>query len=705
MSQCTRARVIARVVLIVGLVLPFGGSAAGQTLPQVCQDNPIDVDHPRDTTIVARLPSAGATACYRFTVPTGAAYTQGIYLSSDDFDAVLRLYDENGNQIATNDDYLDELNSFIGIQLNAGRTYHVVVDSFDPDDGGEYWLDVYDYDAERGLDVATVLGAKDPRPVWSSRLAMCTEKSDPGDVDPLDFLHPSAFLRVVERTQDHERIILYNPIEKVPSGDHDRLGPNGRWRPRDWAGRAEVDHRSTIVIEFDREYLVDNAGRFDLRLAVQATSAGGSQTHDLEVLGYRVIGQASEPATASVAAGLDMIGKLCALQDAVRSRPVRRFVEAADTASDGASLRRIATGSAPPLVRWEADFDALMREDTADLEPIADLIRSRPERLLTLVNNVKTTGVAFRDSLPSLPADGSASTEDTARVEGLTKAFVESVYDLQELLGMLNDALGYQRAPERDDQRPTLLEIESPRETSQDTTRGDERRQEVWERLGRRLIPRLRNAEISLPKHNVKPGEVVSIVVTNQVDRDAAGRAMPIHLEVVDFGLSRKPDIRDSFFFLTRNGIPDGESRFFNTDPTDVASTLEGAVKSPLPARAVPTPGASALWSWYPRGDEKRHRLARFFQPGFGVNVSFPSFGTRIQEFKEATDSTLATLVTSDSTQAINVALGGVVHIWDGTVQFTFGRNLSIGQKPWYWGVGLSFVSLSRKIASDEGGS
>lgn len=82
----------------------------------------------------------GGETTHTFEAEAGVIY--GVYVSSDDFDTVARLYDETGAEIAANDDSLGTLNSLIIIEAPSNGTYTVGVDSFGSQAIGQYEVSI-----------------------------------------------------------------------------------------------------------------------------------------------------------------------------------------------------------------------------------------------------------------------------------------------------------------------------------------------------------------------------------------------------------------------------------------------------------------------------------------------------------------------------------------------------------------------------------
>lgn len=88
-----------------------------------------------------------ASASHRFKAAAGKRYV--IDLTSKAFDAFLRLNSPGGNEVATDDDGGDGLNSRITFEAAENGAYEIVVTSFDGDGRGEYQLTARELEAQK----------------------------------------------------------------------------------------------------------------------------------------------------------------------------------------------------------------------------------------------------------------------------------------------------------------------------------------------------------------------------------------------------------------------------------------------------------------------------------------------------------------------------------------------------------------------------
>jgi len=102
-----------------------------------------------------------------------------------------------------------------------------------------------------------------------------------------------------------------------------------------------------------------------------------------------------------------------------------------------------------------------------------------------------------------------------------------------------------------------------------------------------------------------------------------------------------------------------------------------------------PSPGVTYGGTYFAR----ENALLRFLQPGAGINVLFTKWGN------PAFDISTGQFVPGTKAGDIQTGLGGQASLFGNIIQFTFGANLQVEQKRRYFGVGVSFVNLTTKVA------
>lgn len=241
--------------------------------------------------------------------------------------------------------------------------------------------------------------------------------------------------------------------------------------------------------------------------------------------------------------------------------------------------------------------------------------------------------------------------------------------------------------------------------------------------LRRRLVADLRDTEILLSRIDVEAGDDLFVIIENAARTDDIARRLIVKLEVRQFGLVR--DVSDSFLFLEQRA-PELEditadlagSGIDPSTPTgqEVVRRLQESVDEDF----KPVAGASLSWIWRTRPTHSSNvlrragvSLARFFEPGFGVNVSFPAF-ERVEVARVAApvsqESTTQTEeqeavqnqpVISTSSNPLDVSAGLMASLFGGQITFTYGWNLTSRSdaRDAYMGFGFSFVNIAQRLS------
>ena len=510
------------------------------------------------------------------------------------------------------------------------------------------------------------------------RMALCgisRSNEVPSIEDPL---HPSHFVQILERTWEGDFLPLFQ------HGDPDI--------DTTLTARREVDERSTIVVRFDRQHLISYASHSNFTVRVAATVQTGEETPPVEVLGYQELGTESGPSAAAVAASARLLGQLCdvALNFGADAPPFAQFVALANVSVDTLGLLPPGTSELPPdtqnslraqldslrnewqieaaemgsgllgLASWASALDTLGHLPDAQLQPVTSSANTTPGAFRAWINEMKSAA----DSLRDYSRRGELR-EDTRRAEGVIQNFADAFSLLNPFLRALDEGLV--------DKDPV-------------------------EEFARQLIYNLRDGEIPLLAQGIREGSTVTVTVSNAIDGTEVPRAMRLQFLVRRFGINPAPTIRDSFLFLNRWDVQEGARPAAGVD--SAADPVNDA-RTPLPARGLPTAGTSVVWSIYPRGSNVLARAARIFEPGLGINISFPQFGTTVTSVTEVADGTSGRVVTSTvSDQSIGLGVGVLALLGDGLFQVTVGYNVSVREHPWYWGFGFSFVKIGQELGA-----
>ena len=213
-----------------------------------------------------------------------------------------------------------------------------------------------------------------------------------------------------------------------------------------------------------------------------------------------------------------------------------------------------------------------------------------------------------------------------------------------------------------------------------------------YEELTNRLLTDLKRTEILLPKINARVND--KILITIKFKMNDAPRTLDILLEVKEFGLVNK--VTDSFFLL--KPLYPSDKNLNNIDSSDVGGTFIDT------KHYTPSAGVSYFWTWYIRDTGWLSNIGRFLTPGFGLNISFPTYKPKIVRFNTQVvlpDTSIRTLVIEETENTFNVAFGIVFSFFDNALQFTGGWNLTsgTGKQRYYFGLGFSFINLARRIS------
>jgi hypothetical protein len=197
----------------------------------------------------------------------------------------------------------------------------------------------------------------------------------------------------------------------------------------------------------------------------------------------------------------------------------------------------------------------------------------------------------------------------------------------------------------------------------------------------------VRDAMIDLHDAGAEVGDQIMLVVTFG-DPVSGDRQLRLRLEVHDFGLI--PHVEDSFLFLSRQ----------ISQPQPVQDI--GPSRSSVRYNYEATAGATLGWTYSGRrqwGGRLGAVLLRWLDPGFGINVSFPKFATRVVAIQQTGSPALpAPVVTTDGGADVQIGVGFVASFFNGAVQLTWGRNLMAEFDQRYWGVGFSFVKIVGQV-------
>jgi hypothetical protein len=174
------------------------------------------------------------------------------------------------------------------------------------------------------------------------------------------------------------------------------------------------------------------------------------------------------------------------------------------------------------------------------------------------------------------------------------------------------------------------------------------------------------NTEFSLVGTQAGAADSIEIRITNL----EAQESLTVTLVPQKFGFRVK--VADSLMFVKRLGV-NSAAKAAGVDAFNFG----------------PSPGVTYGGTYLDRGNG----FVRFLQPGIGINVLFtkwsdPAFDVSTGQFAAGTKA-------SD----IQTGMGAQFSLFGDVLQFTYGWNLQVEQKRPYFGIGVSFVNISTKIA------
>jgi hypothetical protein len=161
--------------------------------------------------------------------------------------------------------------------------------------------------------------------------------------------------------------------------------------------------------------------------------------------------------------------------------------------------------------------------------------------------------------------------------------------------------------------------------------------------------------------------DFIEIRVTNLQTQEA----MITTLAPKQFGFRAK--VSDSLMFIARRGVG--------------ASAKTAGVDA---VNFVPSPGVTYGGTYLPRAGS----FGRFLQPGIGISLLFTSWKD------PAFDVSTGLFAKGTKAADMQIGLGPQISLFGNILQFTYGWNLQANLKRQYFGVGVSFVNMTTKIAS-----
>jgi hypothetical protein len=220
------------------------------------------------------------------------------------------------------------------------------------------------------------------------------------------------------------------------------------------------------------------------------------------------------------------------------------------------------------------------------------------------------------------------------------------------------------------------------------------------------LLRPLKEVDLPLSNAPIASGTELLLHIYNFRDSAAMSRPLDLRMRVRQFGWIR--NVTDSYMFFYRAGLGSEYRARVKAESLEAAALAQstgvpGVFTAVTPSNFEPALGVSLSWSYYRRRSSEWYSSPlRWLEPGIGLNVSFPRFGTRRVTISRATptDSTSPlTRAVEENRQQIGLSSGVVLSLFDGALQYTYGYSLSSEIKRRYHGVGFSFFEVAKRLA------
>jgi len=463
----------------------------------------------------------------------------------------------------------------------------------------------------------------------------------PGVVLTNDSNHPRNFVIISELDRDGKTHGILHPV---------RRGEKGDVITTEEEVNGEVDQRSRILITFDRDALAEAIGNGSLNVVLNVTAQvrDDKGLRQIEVPGYSTVGDPLKPSVASlrsVSSVLSLtveIGRVSGLYGAL--------VDQLKDPTDAHAIERVRVG----------------------------VLRLMP-RILPVLEKLQNP-----DNRAVVGIVANASSRDVDAVKEEAKMIVERFADLSKSPGARgSEAEQYSSLVTIRDLLISLKELDVP----ESEIRAD-------------LILFVKDTDILVPLTGAKPGEDIIIQLDNLAGGPEQLRTMKVRIEVKRFGLVR--EVSDTAFFIRRVGVSEGDiDKTISAGLAEAQATGETVSKStPAVVNYQPAPGVTLGWTAHARrgGKEFLPNVARALEPGFGVSVIFPRFGSRVSTFTPGGTGGLASATLEESNADIHVGAGLVASLFDNAVQCTYGWNLNVPIKRGYFGLGFSFFRVVKRV-------
>jgi len=457
-------------------------------------------------------------------------------------------------------------------------------------------------------------------------------------------------------------------------------------RPVAEAINAAVDIRSRIIIQFDREWMLQQGPKLDVALTVLAQVKGASEVRNIEVPGYSLVGKELGTATARIQSATSLLR----LVGEVKHSFPPSFYTFGDSLG---TAHRDTTNAALLTVRGDVRSQAPLLHsvfrrlsDSTAIDIVEGIARLLGRDAVVLQKHAHEA-----DSLVGRMSETEDLKENLAAISVLYKfvaAFdnIPSADDLLNAQRWIEDSASEITHSEGARRAEILNWIRGSRVTLN-------RRQLQEDFLSRYFLASLKDSDLLVATTGAKVGEDILLTFYNNPEDKERLRSLTLRFEVHRFGLVQKTT--DALLMVKRNGI----SKAGNQDSIDVAtagvatSGVSRTLTLQEPVQFSPSGGATFGWYYYSR----RSAALRFLTPGFGLSVLFPRFPEKTVVITPSNpgEQPVVDVTVSDG---IDVGAGLVASLFENAVQFTYGWNLTSGAPRSYWGVGFSFGGIADKL-------
>ena len=506
----------------------------------------------------------------------------------------------------------------------------------------------------------------------SSATGQTTAKTDPTSAPQPEARYPfdpAHYVKIVEETSDR-RIILYDPRDV-----------------RTWPTLLRADADSKIVLEIDPDCLGSDMALNALFISADLNRADGSGSPvKTEVLNYSEV--ATDPRTQASQAGValrtagDVRVMLQELYDLTKDL-VASMYEAACTGKPQSRYEPPA-GCTYQLKADPTTADETMRTHLRAFQPridvIADFFSSDSNALV--LNEIGTT--VFNLDLQSLKATAGKLKTDVA-------TFVSDPPGDQRTRAGDNLKLYIQRI--WNDMQPLRIKLHADEEyfTHQ------------WETV---LVPRFHDllapGTIDLPKYKAADGDTLRITIQARSATGAGAGGVSHDFQIGIRKYRARVTTASSAFYLRRNGpIYDDQGK----PVTQTFAPAPGVTFGPVfysrgMRKADPIPNDRNSKRIWIAEDTSWSRFYSALAPGIGINVSLMNFSNNDFDpsIKDSQGNVVGGFKTTTS-GSIQVGTGVSASLFSNALQFTYGWNLSVGDKRSYWGIGFGFIEIGQEIA------